>query len=137
MIQMCPAIWAATNANARKMRTDSIETTPLCILGHHSVQVILKLRREGVGYRNQESRGSVSSDHSTHESEQNGRSDGDDDDDDELRHGENNNDRADAEVHGNGGVGVEDVPRATLDVEAIFGAQQSRAARGRDAERQQ
>lgn len=87
------------------------------------MQVIITLRRDGVGHRNQESRGRASSDHNTHEErDRNCRSD----DDDEHGNGDNNDDGAvDAEVHGKGGGGVEGVPRAILDVEALFGAQQA------------
>lgn len=88
-----------------------------------TLQVILELRRERVAYRTQESRrGTVPSENNTREKK--GRSDDDEDDVDDGEHGNaennSNNNATNANVTGTRGVDVEDVSRATLDVEALF-----------------
>eukprot|EP00752_Nemacystus_decipiens_P018394 g16497.t1 len=96
--------------------------------------VILKLRRGRVGNRDHESRGSGSPEHSTHEHI--GDSNDDDDgagasavDDDGHGGGENSiNNEANAGTRSNGGIDHEAVPRATLNVEGLFIAQQAQQA---------
>ena len=98
------------------------EGKPRLFASSPTLQVVQELRRERVARRTQEEsrRGIAPSENNTRERK--GRSDDDDDNDDEQGNAENNTDNngAHAYFRGNHDVGVEGVPRATLDVEALF-----------------